>query len=91
LSAAGVLFDSFIIGSILHRNGLLSQVYYYPKKLDISEAKKEQLIARAVMAEAKTSWHAFNLDVVRKKADDAFDMSTKVKDSLRARLYPQQQ
>lgn len=61
------------------------------KKLDISEAKKEQLIARAVMAEAKTSWHAFNLDVVRKKADDAFEMSNKVKDSLRARLYPQQQ
>ncbi len=61
------------------------------KKLDISEAKKEQLIARAVMAEARTSWHAFNLDVVRKKADDAFEMSNKVKDSLRARLYPQQQ
>ncbi len=59
------------------------------KKLDISDEKKEQQIARAVMAEAKTSWHAFNLEVVRRKADDAFEMSSKVKDSLRAKLYPQ--
>jgi hypothetical protein len=58
------------------------------RKLDISDEKREQQIARAVMAEAKTSWHAFNLDAVRKKADDAFEMSSKVKDTLRARLYP---
>lgn len=59
------------------------------KKLDVGDAKKDQKIARAVMAEAKSSWHAFNLDVVHKKADDAFEMSTKVKDSLRAKLFPQ--
>ena len=59
------------------------------KKLDISDEKKEQKIARAVMAEAKSSWHAFNLEVVRKKADDAYEMSTKVKDSVRAKLFPQ--
>lgn len=59
------------------------------KKIDVSDEKKEQKIARAVMAEAKSSWHAFNLDVVHKKADDAFEMSTKVKDSLRAKLFPQ--
>lgn len=61
------------------------------RKMDIGAEKQEQQIARAVIAEAKTGWHAFNLDAVRKKADDAFDMSTKVKDSLRAKLYPQQQ
>lgn len=60
------------------------------KKLDISDQKKEQKIARAMLAEAKVSWHAFNLDSVRKKADDAHDMSAKVKDSLRAKLFPQQ-
>ncbi len=60
------------------------------RKLDVSEEKKEQKIVRAVLAEAKISWHAFNLDSVRRKADDAFEMGTKVKDSLRAKLYPQQ-
>ncbi len=58
------------------------------KKIDTTEEKKEQKIARAVMAEAKIGWHAFNLDVVRKKADEAFEMSNKVKDSLRAKLFP---
>jgi len=60
------------------------------RKLDVSEEKKEQKIVRAVLAEAKISWHAFNLDSVRRKADDAFEMGTKVKDSLRAKLYSQQ-
>ncbi|MDX2043037.1 MAG: multiheme c-type cytochrome [Acidobacteriota bacterium] len=60
------------------------------KKLDINDEQKEQKIARAVLAEAKVSWHAFNLESVRKKADDAHDMSAKVKDSLRAKLFPQQ-
>lgn len=59
------------------------------KKLDIGDEKKEQKIARAVLAEAKISWHAFNLDSVRRKADDAHDISIKVKDSLRAKLFPQ--
>jgi len=60
------------------------------RKLDVSEEKKEQKIVKAVLAEAKISWHAFNLDSVRGKADDAFEMGTKVKDSLRAKLYQQQ-
>jgi nitrate/TMAO reductase-like tetraheme cytochrome c subunit len=60
------------------------------RKLDVSEEKQEQKIVKAVLAEAKISWHAFNLDSVRRKADDAFEMGTKVKDSLRAKLYPQQ-
>jgi hypothetical protein len=60
------------------------------RKMDVSEEKKEQKIVKAVLAEAKISWHAFNLDSVRRKADDAFEMGTKVKDSLRAKLYSQQ-
>jgi hypothetical protein len=60
------------------------------RKMDVSELKKEQQIVKAVLAEAKISWHAFNLDSVRRKADEAFAMGTKVKDLLRAKLYPQQ-
>ena len=60
------------------------------RELDVGEEKKEQKIVKAVLAEAKISWHAFNLDSVRRKADDAFEMGTRVKDSLRAKLYPQQ-
>jgi ssDNA-binding Zn-finger/Zn-ribbon topoisomerase 1 len=56
------------------------------RKVDVSEERKEQKIVKAVLAEAKISWHAFNLDSVRRKADDAFEMGTKVKDSLRAKL-----
>ncbi|MCI0391441.1 MAG: hypothetical protein MOB07_22090 [Acidobacteria bacterium] len=59
------------------------------RKMDVSEEKREQKIVKAVLAEAKISWHAFNLDSVRRKADDAYEMGAKVKDSLRARLYPQ--
>jgi hypothetical protein len=55
-----------------------------------TESSNPQDALVAVLAEAKISWHAFNLDSVRRKADDAFEMGTKVKDSLRAKLYPQQ-
>jgi hypothetical protein len=47
-------------------------------------------IVKAALAEAKISWRVFNLDSVRRKADDAFEMGTKVKDSVRAKLYPQE-
>jgi hypothetical protein len=59
------------------------------RKMDVSEEKKEQKIVKAVLAEAKISWHAFNLDSVRRKADNAFEMGTRVKDSLRAKLDKQ--
>jgi Cytochrome c7 and related cytochrome c/Cytochrome c554 and c-prime len=59
------------------------------KKVDLSAEQQEMKIVRALLAEAKISWHAFNLDVVRKKADEAFEMGTKVKDALRQKLYPQ--
>jgi len=60
------------------------------RKMDVSEEKKEQRIVEAVLAEAKITWHSFNLDPVRKKADDSFEIGTKVKDSLHAKLYSQQ-
>jgi len=71
---------------VMWANRLIEQAE--AKKIDVSNEKQEQKIACAVMAEAKISWHAFNLDVVRRKADDAFEMSNKVKDSLRAKLLP---
>lgn len=60
------------------------------KKVDIGDAEREMKVVRAMLAEAKISWHAFNLEVVRKKADSAFETGTKLKDALRAKLYPNQ-
>jgi hypothetical protein len=60
------------------------------KKMDVAEEEKEMKVVRAMRAEAKVSWHAFNLDVVRKKSDAAFEEGTKVKDALRKKLYPNQ-
>jgi hypothetical protein len=59
------------------------------RKLDVDEEKKERKIVEAALAEAKIRWRAFNPNSVCRKADDAFDMGTKVKDSLRAKIYPQ--
>lgn len=60
------------------------------KKVEVAEQEKEMKVVRAMRAEAKISWHAFNLEVVRKKADAAFEEGTKVKDALRKKLYPDQ-
>jgi hypothetical protein len=72
-----------VINDVLHINEADK------RKLDVGEEKKEQKIVEASLAEAKICWRAFNPDSVRRKADDAFDMGTKVKDSLRAKIYPQ--
>ncbi|HEX4946532.1 MAG TPA: cytochrome c3 family protein [Blastocatellia bacterium] len=58
------------------------------KKMEVAEAAREMKVVRAMLAESKISWHAFNLGVVRKKADAAFEEGTKVKDELRKKLYP---
>lgn len=58
------------------------------KKMDVADAAKEMKVVRAMLAESKISWHAFNLEVVRRKADAAFEAGTKVKDELRKKLYP---
>jgi predicted CXXCH cytochrome family protein len=60
------------------------------KKIDLGDAPSEMKIIRTELAEAKASWHAFMLDVVRRKADGAFEDGTKLKDQLRAKLYPNQ-
>lgn len=60
------------------------------KKVDVSAEQQEMKVVRALLAEAKTTWHAFNLDVVHKKADAVFEMGTKLKDALRKKLYPRQ-
>ena len=60
------------------------------KKVDVGDAANEMKIVRTELAEAKASWHAFNLEVVRRKADAAYNDGTKLKDRLRAKLYPNQ-
>jgi nitrate/TMAO reductase-like tetraheme cytochrome c subunit len=61
----------------------------HKRKMDMADADKEMKIVRAMLSEAKVSWHAFNLDVVRRKADAAYETGTKLKDDLRGKLYPQ--
>lgn len=58
------------------------------RKMDVEDAKKEIKIVRAMLSEAKISWHAFNLDVVRRKSDAAYEAGVKLKDDLRGKLYP---
>jgi ssDNA-binding Zn-finger/Zn-ribbon topoisomerase 1 len=60
------------------------------RKLDVADLKREEKIVRALLAESKIGFHSFNLDIVRKKADECAEMGTKVKDALRARIYPPQ-
>jgi hypothetical protein len=59
------------------------------KKVDLTAQQKEMNGVRTRLGEAKASWHALNLDAVRKKADDAFEAGTKVKDGLMSKLYSQ--
>lgn len=58
------------------------------KKIAVTVEEKEMNVVRTMMTEAKITWHAFNLEVARKKADAAFEEGTKVKDTLRKKLYP---
>ena len=60
------------------------------RKLDVADLKREEKVVRALLAESKMGFHAFNLDVVRKKADECNEMGTRVKDALRAKIYPPQ-
>lgn len=60
------------------------------RKLETADYEREMKVTRAMLAEAKVTWHAFNLEIVRKKADAAFENGTKLKDALRAKLYPNQ-
>ncbi|MFN7944535.1 MAG: multiheme c-type cytochrome [Blastocatellia bacterium] len=60
------------------------------KKVNVSDEERELKVVHAMLKEAKSGWHVFNLDVARRKSDAAFDAGTKVKDALRSKIYPQQ-
>lgn len=60
------------------------------RKLEMTDYEREMKVTKGMLAEAKIAWHTFNLEIVRKKADAAFENGTKLKDALRAKLYPNQ-
>lgn len=60
------------------------------KKVDVAKAEQEMKVVQELFMDAKASFHAYNMDNVRKKADEAHVKGTKVKDELRAKLYPNQ-
>ncbi len=59
------------------------------KQVDVSREEQEMQSVHLMLSQAKTSWHAFNLEAVSKKADAAFEEGTKVKEALRKKLYPE--
>jgi hypothetical protein len=54
--------------------------------LSLNEETNEFNIAEDTLRKARVKWHTFDLDSVRKQADEAFIKGTKVKDGLRKRL-----
>jgi hypothetical protein len=54
--------------------------------LSVSGELNEFKTAKDNLSEAKVNWHTFNLDAVRKRADEAFLKGVKVKDRLRKRI-----
>jgi hypothetical protein len=54
--------------------------------LSINEETNEFKTAEDTLREARVNWHTFDLENVRKQADDAFIKGSKVKDKLRKRL-----
>jgi hypothetical protein len=54
--------------------------------LSFNEETNEFKAAEDMLREARVKWHTFELDAVRKQADEAFIKGTKVKDVLRKRL-----
>jgi hypothetical protein len=54
--------------------------------LSLDEEANEFKTAEDTLREARVKWHTFDLDTVRKQADEAFLKGTKVRDKLRKRL-----
>ena len=54
--------------------------------LSLNEEANEFKIAEDALREARVKWHTFDLDAVRKQADEAFIKGTKAKDGLRKKL-----
>lgn len=57
------------------------------KKVDVSAETADLPAARTILADAKVKWHSVSLDEVGKRADEAFERGTKVKDALMKKLY----
>ncbi len=56
------------------------------RNLSLNEETNEFMTAEDMLREARVRWHTFELENVRKQADEAFIKGTKVKDGLRKRL-----
>ena len=54
--------------------------------LSLNEEADEFKTAEDTLREAGVKWHTFDLDTVRKQADEAFLKGTKVRDKLRKKL-----
>src|SRR5262249_37497868 len=54
--------------------------------LPVSAEADELKVAKDRLIEARVKWHTFDLDAVRKQADEAFIKGSKVKDELRKKL-----
>jgi nitrate/TMAO reductase-like tetraheme cytochrome c subunit len=54
--------------------------------LNLNDEQSELKLSEEMLREAKVKWHSFNLEGIRKQADEAFLKSTKVKDRLRRKL-----
>jgi cytochrome c554/c'-like protein len=54
--------------------------------LSLNEEADEFKTAEDTLREARVKWHTFDLDTVRKQADEAFLKGTKVRDKLRKKL-----
>jgi hypothetical protein len=65
-------------------NDLLSEAQ--KKKIAVEEEKEDLRLLQITLKEAKTGWHAFNLDGPRWKADRAFEEGTRIKDQLVKKL-----
>ena len=74
-------------GVVVWADGLLKDAQN--KKMEATAEQNKMKTVHEMLTDAKASWHAFDLDVVRKKSDAAFEIGTKVKDALRNKLYPQ--
>jgi hypothetical protein len=58
------------------------------RRLSIVDEQRFLMEAKQTLREVTAGWHDFRLVSVRPKADQAFEMATKVKDRLLSKLYP---
>jgi cytochrome c7-like protein/cytochrome c554/c'-like protein len=54
--------------------------------LNLSSEQNDLKLPEEMLREAKVKWHSFNLEGIRKQADEAFMKGTKIKDGLRKKL-----